>query len=1016
MVFVRLKDDSPQRRRGYAEVRAGFLCVSLRNLCVSAVRSLLLVTLFGFSLLFAAPLSSTQYGHETWQTEQGLPQNTVQALLQTRDGYLWLGTKEGLARFDGLHFTVFDKHNTPQIQHNQIRNLYEDQAGRLWIATPGGLLRYERGTFTSYTTKDGLASNNVWSVFQDRSGNLWIATVNGLNQFRDGNFTTFTTQQGLTNNSIEVIREDKDGALWIGTESGLNRYQNGVFTGFTKQNGLAGNAVKTLLADQQGRLWIGTTTGLSVWANGKFTSYTTREGLAHNDVKAIAEDQANALWIGTARGLMRFRDGKFAAVTTPEGWPEGRPEGWPDGLNDTPILSLLKDHESSLWIGTEANGLHLLKSKKFTTFTTREGLSANVVRSIYGDRNGKVWVGTQERGLNLLSDGQIAQKSLANDDVMALSDDAEGHLWVGTTDGLRRIKGAASATFTERDGLSDRFIRSLYTSRDGSLWIGTRRGLTCFRNGQFTPYTMLDGLPSDLVGALYEDRAGALWIGTLGGLSHFKDGKFTNYNTASGLSHDVVIALHEDADGALWIGTLGGGLNRFKDGKVTVFTTKDGLPDDVIYQILEDDQNHLWMSSNKGLIRVSRKELEARTDAAQKLKSVVTFGTADGMETRECSGGGHPAGWKTADGKLWFATIKGVAMIDPANLKLNQQPPPVAIERVVVDDKEVATNAAISLPPGTARFEFYYTGLSFIAPQKVTFKYKLEGFDPDWIEAATRRVAWYTNIPAGQYRFVVMARNNDGVWSEAAAHIEFVLQPRFYQTYWFYALCLLSLAACGWLWYHLRVKRLEGQFAAVLGERTRIAREIHDTLAQGFAGISVQLELVARLLIKAPEAAKPHLDQARQLVRSSLDEARRSVWALRSQALENSDLPSALSAAVKQLLADTSIQSQVEVTGTYRALNQTIEDNLLRIGQEAITNAIKHARAQHLRIELNYVRDRVKLRVQDDGCGFDRSQQSPNGHFGLVGMRERVTQMGGQLIVNSRPNAGTEIIVEVPLS
>lgn len=949
----------------------------------------------GFSLL--------QFSHELWQTEQGLPQNTVQTLLQTRDGYVWLGTREGLARFDGIRFTIFDKHNTPQIPHNQIRHLYEDRDERLWIATPGGLLRYERGAFSAYTTKDGLASNNVWSVFQDRAGNLWVATVNGLNQFRDGKFTTFTTAQGLLNDSIEVIREDKDGALWIGTEGGLSRYKDGAFTSFTKQNGLVGNAIKTLFVDQQARLWIGTTEGLSVMANGRFTSYTTREGLVHNEVKAMTEDQSNTLWIGTPRGLMRFHDGQFESVTTPE------------GLNDTPILSLLKDREGSLWIGTETNGLHLLKTKKFTTFTTREGLSANVVRSIFGDRNGQVWVGT-ERGLNLLRDGQIVQKSLPNDDVMAMSDDSEGQLWIGTTDGLIRVSGMRSTTFTERDGLSDRFIRSLHPSRDGSLWIGTRRGLTQFRNGQFTPYTMLDGLPSDLVGALYEDRAGALWIGTLAGLSRFKDEKFTNYNTASGLSNEVVISLHEDADGALWIGTLGGGLNRFQDGKFTSFTTKDGLPDDVIYQILEDAQNNLWLSSNKGIIRVSRKELEARTDAAQKLNSVVTFGTADGMETRECSGGGHPAGWKTSDGKLWFATIKGVAMIDPANLKLNEQPPPIAIERVVVDDQEVATNAPITLSPEKARFEFYYTGLSFIAPNKVTFKYKLEGFDPDWIEAGTRRVAWYTNIPAGQYRFVVRACNNDGVWSESAASVEFLLQPRFYQTWWFYAVCLLSLGLCVWLWYRLRVKRLEGHFAAILAERTRIAREIHDTLAQGFAGISVQLELVARLLTKAPDAAKPHLDQARQLVRSSLDEARRSVWALRSQSLENSDLPSALNETVRQLLTNTPIQWQVQVSGTYRQLSHVIEDHLLRIGQEAITNAIKHANALHLRVELSYVTDRVQLRVQDDGRGFDTTHGSPDGHFGLVGMRERVAQMGGQLIINSRQNAGTEIIVEVPLS
>lgn len=947
-----------------------------------------------------------QYGHESWQTEQGLPQNTVQTLVQTRDGYLWLGTKEGLARFDGLRFTIFDKQNTPPIPHNQIRSLYEDREGRLWMATPGGLLQYARGIFTVFTTKEGLASNNVWSVCQDRAGNVWIATVNGLNQWRDGKFTTYTTQQGLSNDSLGSLVEDNDGGLWMGTQGGLSCWKEGAFTNYTTRDGLAGNTIKTLFADSQGRLWIGTTEGLSVLAKGKFTSYTTRDGLLSNHVTALAAEPTGPLWIATTRGLLQFRDGKFSAVTPTE------------ELQGAPVLSLLCDREGLLWIGTEANGLHLLKSKKVTTFTMREGLSANVVRSIYGDRSGKVWVGTQERGLNLLSNHQInsfaAQKAFAAADVMAMSDDADGNLWVGTTAGLRHVNAGKVTTFTMRDGLSDNYIRSLLTSRDGTLWIGTRRGLTHYRNGQFTPYTRLDGLPSDLVGALCEDRTGALWIGTLGGLSRFQDEKFTNYDTASGLSSEVVIALYEDADGALWIGTHGGGLNRFKDGKFSHFTTKDGLPDEVIYQILEDDQNNLWMSSNKGIIRVSRKELETRPQP--KLQSIMTFGTAEGMETRECSGGGHPAGWKTNDGKLWFATIKGVAMIDPAHLPLNQQPPPVAIEQVVIDDKIIPTNAPLTLPPGTTRLEFYYTGLSFVAPHKVTFKYKLEGFDPAWIEAGTRRVASYTNIPAGKHRFVVMACNNDGVWSETAANIEFVLQPRFYQTWWFYALCLLSVGAGVWLWYRLRVRRLEGQFNAVLTERTRIAREIHDTLAQGFAGISVQLELVARLLTKAPDAAKPHLDQARQLVRRSLDEARRSVWALRSQALENSDLPSALSHAVKQLVADTAIQSQVQVTGTYRELNRTLEDNLLRIGTEAVTNAIKHAHAPNLHVELNYVRDRVKLRVQDDGCGFDSTQPSPNGHFGLIGMRERVTSLGGQLIVNSRPQAGTEIIVEVPLT
>ncbi len=986
------------------------------------------------------------YGHEIWQTEQGLPQNTVQAILQTRDGYVWVATKEGLARFDGIRFTIFDRQNTPQILHNQIRSLFEDREGRLWIATPSGLTQYQHGIFTSFTTKEGLASNNVWSVYEDRFGSLWIASVNGLSCYQAGKFTNYTTQQGLSHNSIEAVLEDKDGNLWIGTEHGLNRYKDGKFTVYEKKDGLAGDSIKSLFADQGGRLWIGTTAGVSFLASGKFTSYNTNLG----DAEFVTADKSGAVWFGSQNGLSRWQSGTITSFTTKQGLPENRITSlftdhagvlWAgtsgglvqwrenkfvratmqEGLSGTAILSLYEDREGTLWIGTEASGLNLLKIKKVTTFTTREGLSANVIRSIFGDRNGNIWIGTQERGLNLFSNGQLttfpAQQNFARDDVMAIADDVTGNLWIGTTQGLRRVNGGRVTTFTVKDGLPDDFIRSLYASRDGSLWIGTRRGLAHFINGEFVPYTTLDGLASDLVGAICEDRAGNLWIGTLGGLSRFKGEKFTNYTTDAGLSSEVIISLYQDGADGLWVGTHGGGLNYFKDGKFSHFTTKDGLPDDVIYQILADGNENLWMSSNKGIIRVSRKELESRAGANRKLESVLTFGTADGMETRECSGGGHPAGWKSADGKLWFATIKGVAIIDPARLQFNQQPPLVALEKIVVDDLPVAMDNAITLAPGKTRFEFYYTGLSFVAPQNVTFKYKLENFDQDWVDAGTRRVAGYTNIPAGKYRFVVMARNNDGVWSESAATVEFVFQPRFYQTWWFYALCLLSLGLAIWLWYRARVKRLEGQFSAVLAERNRIAREIHDTLAQGFAGLSVQLELVARMLSISPQNAKTHLDQARQLVRSSLDEARRSVWALRSQALENSDLPSALNDTVKNLVADTSMQAQVQVTGTYRELKSSIEDNLLRIGQEAITNAIKHAQAKNLHVTLSYVADAVCLRVQDDGRGFDDSVPRPNrnGHFGLVGMRERVEQLGGRLTISSRPQTGTEIVVEVPL-
>jgi signal transduction histidine kinase len=386
------------------------------------------------------------------------------------------------------------------------------------------------------------------------------------------------------------------------------------------------------------------------------------------------------------------------------------------------------------------------------------------------------------------------------------------------------------------------------------------------------------------------------------------------------------------------------------------------------------------------------------------------------MLTRECSGGGYPAAWRASDGRLWFTTIKGIAMIDPANIQVNRQPPPVAIEQVRVDDKPVAISGALQLSPGTTRLDFYFTALSFVAPDKVRFKYKLEGFDPDWIDGGTRRAAFYTNLRPGKYNFRVMASNNDGVWNEQGAAFQFYLRPHFYQTYWFYALLTLGLALLVWQLYRYRVRRMRAQFDAVLAERTRIAREIHDNLAQEMLGISVQLEVVARTMPANADVAKSQLDRVRLLVRHGIAEARRYVWDLRSQALENADLPTALSETARRLTTDTSIEAQVQVSGTFRPLARPVEENLLRIGQEAINNAVIHAQPKRILVNLRFDARKVQLSIRDDGRGFDQAKAGVNGHFGLVGMRERAKQIGGELKVVSGPESGTEVIVEAPIS
>jgi ligand-binding sensor domain-containing protein/signal transduction histidine kinase len=949
-----------------------------------------------------------QFAQEVWSTENGLPQNTVHAIIQTNDGYVWIATEEGLARFDGISFTVFDKRVTEQLRSNDIRALAEDRQGALWIGTADGLVRLFEGKFTLFTTQEGLPGNTIQSLYQGPDDHLWIATSSGLTRLKDGVFTTFITQPALPTSSVQSIFEDKEGTLWIGTAYGLSRFKDGKLLNYALPAGSANNSVVSISQDGQGRLWFGTLNGLACFDQGGFRTYTTRDGLPSNRIISLIPDRSGSLWVGTANGLSRFANNQFSGF---------KPGG---GLAGNIILSIFEDREGSLWIGTESGGLNLLKDKKFTTYTSRDGLASDLVKTIYEDQQGGIWIGTNGGGLSHFKDGKFTtyttKDGLASNVVLALCVDNQGSLWVGTPDGLTRFNSGRFTTYTFADGLANDFVRSIFADRQGNIWVGTRSGLTRFRDEVFRVYTTLDGLPNDLVGPIHEDANGSLWIGTLGGLSRFKDERFTTYTTRDGLSSDVVTSLYEDDEKTLWIGTHGGGLNRLKDGKFVAFTTREGLPDDVVYRVLEDQQGNLWLGCSKGIFRFSKKELDDFAGGKGNSLPFVAYGTADGMITRECSGGGHPAAWKGVDGKLWFSTIKGVAMIDPQRIKINERPPPVVINQMRIDDESIIPDRRIELPPGKTRFDFYYTALSFIAPEKVSFKYRLEGFDSDWVDPGTRRVAYYTNLPPGNYTFRVIARNNDGIWNDTGAVFDLRLRPYFYQTYWFYALVLLSLAVLVWQAYRFRLRQMESQFAAVLNERNRIAREIHDNLAQELLGISVQLEVVARTMPSGADLASSHLNRVRMLVRRGIAEARRYVWDLRSQALDHNDLPAALSDTARRLTVDTEVQAQVEVNGAFRPLSELVEGNLLRIGQEAINNAVKHAQAQRILINLKFDAGRVQLSVRDNGRGFDQQSKGwPGaGHFGLTSMSERAEQIGGTLSIQSN-GSGTEVIVDVPI-
>ena len=970
-------------------------------------RALLVVVCLLTGAFSAAALEPTtplaNYGRQTWGMENGLPQNTVQALAQTRDGYIWLGTEVGLARFDGNNFAVFDKNSTPALPGSDVRCLLETKDGALWIGTSEGLARWKDGAVAAFSTKDGLPGNGIRALKKSSGGLLMVSADSGYAKLQAGQFVaidvaefklegkplslvsgltenprTETLASGLTREEIEFTQILQGNTFALASKNVLTIPHGDIVTErFTVGHELPGSRIQTIVADREGSLWIGTNSGLARWGAGK---------------------------------VQRL------PVTDP--------------LATASVLSIMEDHEGNLWVGTETSGLHILRDQRFRSVGAREGLSSDTTTAVVEDSAGTLWVGTSSGGLNALRqspDGKNFVKSysvssgLLSDVILALAAAPSGDLWVGTPDGLNRIRAGKVDAFTSADGLPDDFIRSLLADTDGSLWIGTRRGLThwtglksgSLSGARMETFTHASGLGSDLVGAMTRDARGDLWVATLAGLSRLSGGRIVNYTTANGLSSNVITALLARANGTLLIGTQEHGWNLW-NGQHFTAQSSGGLNTTSIHAILEDGGGHLWFATGDGIARCD-------SDGRAGCSHWIEFGAADGLRSRETTTNSHPSAWRSRNGELWFATPKGLVEIDPAHFPVNTVPPPVVLERFAVDDVAQALRAAgsvLRIEAGHVHFQFDFAGLSFIAPQKVRYRYMLEGLDRGWIEAGARRSAYYTNIRPGRYTFRVQAANNDGLWNTEGAALTFELRPHFYQTLWFFALLLAAAVCIIVLLLRLRLRRAEGEFRAVLGERNRIAREIHDTLAQGYVGISVQLELLSELLRhNKTEAAAKHLDMTRGYVREGLAEARQSIWALRSQDSGETTLPVRLRRIV-EAEGGHGLKASFSLFGAYRPMPAETEREYLRVAQEAIHNVKKHAAAQHLFVQLEYGPEQIALEVRDDGQGFaaDQKMESQPGHFGLTGMRERAAAIGGTLEVTSELGAGTTVRLRAAVS
>ena len=738
-----------------------------------------------------------QYIHDSWQVDEGLPYGGVLAIVQTPDGYLWLGTEEGLVRFDGVHFDVFSSDNTPQMKNNYISSLLVDRSGNLWAGTlGGGLLRFRDGQFTCFTKNQGLSEDYVLPLFEDRRGDLWVGTSFGLNRFRDGRFVSYFRTDGLADDVVSAICEDRHGDLWIGTGKGLNRMRGDEFALFTTRSGLSHDTIRTIHEDRQGDLWIGTDGGLTRIHDGRFSSFTSGQGLLHESVLSIFQDRQLNLWIGTGAGLNCLREGRILTCRDRE------------GIGHEMIWSIFEDREENLWIGS-GWGLNRLKNGKFVTVTRSQGLADDYVLPICGDRRGRIWIGTR-RGLNCLANGRVTlfstRHGLADDVIISLWVDRQGMVWAGTGKGLsRQVSEHRFITYTIADGLGDNDIRAIYQDRNGDMWAGTGKGVSRFRHGRFVSFGKKQGMTDDHVLAIVEDRRGDVWLGTRGyGLKRFRNGEFDTFTSADGLASDFVLAIHEDRSGNLWIATSSG-LNRLSAaGRWTTYSRRDGLGDDGVLAILEDNRGFLWLSCEKGIFRISLQELDDFASGRIRFIHSLFFDKIDGMITSRCNGFTQPAAWRGQDGRLWFPTPRGAVVIDPGRLQLNRQPPPVFIQKVRVDGRElpIAPGPPARLAPGRKKIEFFFTALSFVAPQRVRFRCRLEGFDADWVELGMQRNAYYTNIPGGEYRFQVLACNNDGFWSSTAAEFRFYLQPFFYQRWWFVTLAGIFFAFASYLLIH----------------------------------------------------------------------------------------------------------------------------------------------------------------------------------------------------------------------
>jgi ligand-binding sensor domain-containing protein/signal transduction histidine kinase len=975
-----------------------------------------------------AERGSSDYTVDSWQTPDGLPANTITAITQTPDGYLWLGTLNGLARFDGVRFKVFGK--SDGLPNPRVLCLLLDRSGTLWIGTEGGgVARWQNGIFSNFRKEDGLANNVVQSLAEDKTGRIWMATAGGLSCWHEGKF--IHDQRLVPSSATVYSRIVASGEqLWMTEFGGVNVLENGRLT--RPSNRLEPSAFSSIYALHRGpsnRLWFGGANNYvgCLATNGEVKVFAEEAGQLLNSIWEVLESRSGDVWVGTASGgLRRLRDNHFISLTTQE------------GLSDNSIRCLFEDRESNLWVGTVGGGLNRIKPRRLNSFTTRDGLSHNVVMSLAEDPDGVLWIGSNCGGLNMRRDGQITAFTgdylLDNECIWSLLAARDGSLWIGTWGGgLFLKKGNEIKRYPFTHTGNDEPILALYQDRNDGLWVGTySQGLKLFRDGAFVDISGTNDSVK-FITSMAEDPSGALWVGTGGnGLVKLDFGSSPStvggrssllFSREQGLPSDFVRTLMVDKKGVLWIGT-DGGLARFSNGRVAAFTRAHGLPDEVISQILEDDRGYLWLGSNKGIFRVSEAELESIANGGSTPLSVLAYGRADGMENAQCTGGFNPAGLRTRDGRLWFSTVKGLVQIDPNGLVRNELPPQVLIEEVRVDGNPVTgPEKLLQIPPSATRLDLQFTATSLTAPERNRFRHRLEGLDKDWVEDGPQRVAAYHHLPPGRYQFQLAASNGDGVWNQAGIRLNLRVLPPFWKTWWFGVLTgSVVLGGGGWSVRSWSVRRLGRKLRALQEqhalekERTRIAQDIHDELGASLTRIALLTELGQKHKDRAEDVAAD-LNKISATAREAVRAMDAIVWAVNPRNDTLDSFANYVSQYAEDLFRLTAIRYRLDVPPDLpdRPLSTEVRHHLFLAVKETLNNVVRHSGATEVWLRLSCAENELALVVADNGKGLQQSRSAP-GQDGLLNLKNRLQSLGGVCQVQSEEGKGTEVRLILPLN